>query len=67
MSISSEGTRRGDSQVVNALAKENGKEKNEASSDPPLSASEREIVESQLNALSDSHMKQVKIYSSLLL
>ena len=67
MSISSEGTRRGDSQVVNALAKENGKEKNEASSDPPLSASEREIVESQLNALSDSQMKQVKIYSSLLL
>ncbi|CAL6421713.1 unnamed protein product [Bathycoccus prasinos] len=67
MSISSEDTRRGDAQVVNALAKENGKEENEASSDSPLSASEREIVESQLNALSDSQMKQVKIYSSLLL
>ena len=36
MSISSEGTRRGDSQVVNALAKENGKEKKRSKQRSPV-------------------------------
>tara|TARA_X000000368_G_scaffold235893_1_gene186345 strand:- start:26665 stop:28785 length:2121 start_codon:yes stop_codon:yes gene_type:complete len=66
--------RRGDGQVVNAFAKENGKNKTSSSDkrsvssgNLPLSALEREIVQNQLNALSDAQMKQVKIYSSLLL
>ena len=66
--------RRGDGQVVNAFTKDNGKNKTSSSDkrsgssgNLPLSALEREIVQNQLNALSDAQMKQVKIYSSLLL
>jgi 16S rRNA (guanine527-N7)-methyltransferase len=66
-SSNSEVSRRGDAQVVHALAKEDGEAKNKTSGNTPLSTSEREIVEKQLNALSESQMKQVKIYSSLLL
>ena len=66
-SSNSEVSRRGDAQVVQALAKEDGEAKNKTSGNTPLSTSEREIVEKQLNALSESQMKQVKIYSSLLL
>ena len=58
----------GDGQVVNAFAKENGKNKTSSSDkrsvssgNLPLSALEREIVQNQLNALSDAPIKQVKI------